>query len=207
MATAIEKRFRVVVNVSAKTTNGESINSIQMVGKKLQFDLQLQIMRFRHHKIGVTTDITKMFNRIALHPSQWDLQRIFRSESPDEPLKEYQITVVMFGLASSPYNVVRTLIQCANENEKKFTKAANVIKNCFYLDDGLFGCETVEEAKILCKEVEFILNQSNFNLKTWSSNSAELEAYMNNISADTYFLNKEDEAKVLGLCWLKSTDG
>lgn len=67
---AIKSRFRVVVDASARTTNGESLNSIQMVGGKLQYDLQLQIMRFRRHKIGVTTDITKLFNRIGLHPNR-----------------------------------------------------------------------------------------------------------------------------------------
>lgn len=44
---AVEKKFRVVFNASCKTTSGESLNSIQMVGEKLQFDLMDQILRFR----------------------------------------------------------------------------------------------------------------------------------------------------------------
>lgn len=203
---AVQKRFRVVVNASAKTNNGESLNSIQMIGSKLQCDLQLQIMRFRQKKIGITTDIKGMFNRIGLNPNQWDLQRIFWRESPNQALKEYHITVVMFGLASSPYNAVRTLIQCANEYEKQFPKASSVIKNCFYMDDGIFGCDTVEEARILCKEVEFILNQANFNLKTWASNSQALEEYLKKETIDKVLLNESDETKVLGLCWLKTSD-
>lgn len=93
---AVKNRFRVVVDASVRTTNGESLNSIQMVGGKLQCDLQLQIMRSRRYKIGVTTDITKMFNRIGLNPSQWDLQRIFWRESPEEDCGCY----VWFGLVT-----------------------------------------------------------------------------------------------------------
>lgn len=64
---AVQKKFRVVVNASQKTSSGESLNSIQMIGSKLQCDTQLQIMRFRRFKIGIATDISKMFNRIGLH--------------------------------------------------------------------------------------------------------------------------------------------
>lgn len=62
----VEKKFHIVVKASAKTTSGESLNSIQMV--KLQYDLSIQIMRFGKYEIGVATDISKMFNRNGLHP-------------------------------------------------------------------------------------------------------------------------------------------
>lgn len=125
---AVESKFRILVNASQKTSSGESLNSIQMTGSKLQCDLQLQIMRFRSHKIGITTDISKMFNNIGLNQKQWDLQRIFWRESDKHDLKEYVITVIMFGLTSSPYNAVRTLNQSASDNEKEFPKAAEIIK-------------------------------------------------------------------------------
>lgn len=43
---AVEDRSQILVDASEKTSNGESLNSIQMIGSKLQCDLQLQIMRF-----------------------------------------------------------------------------------------------------------------------------------------------------------------
>lgn len=42
-----------------KTSNGESLNSIQVIGYKLQYGAQLQIMRWRKHKYAVATDKTK----------------------------------------------------------------------------------------------------------------------------------------------------
>lgn len=202
----VEKKFRVVVNASAKTTSGESLNAIQMTGGKLQYDLALQIMRFGKFQIGVATDISKMFNRIGLHPKQWNLQRLFWRESPKSKLKEYVVTVVMFGLKSSPYNAVRTLKQCARDQAEKFPKAANVIESCFYMDDGIFGCESVAEAKILCKEVEHVLNQGNFPLKGWVSNAKEIEEYMNSLAKEAVLVGGDDETKILGLIWLKATD-
>lgn len=146
-----------------------------MAGPKLQHDLALQLMRFRKHKIAVTTDIAKMFNKIGLNQNQWDFQRIFWRESPKHELKEYVITVVMFRLKFSPFNAVRTLMQCADDHASQFPEAAKAIKTCFYMDDGIFGTDNIQEAKTLCKKVEYVLNRANFTLKIWSSNSKELQ--------------------------------
>lgn len=202
---AVESKFRVVFNGSANFS-GESLNACQMVGPKLQLDLQLQIMRFRRKEVGIATDISKMYNRIGVNPKHWNLQRVFWRENSDEQLKEYVLTVVTFGLASSPCNAVLTLNQCATDYEKNFPKAAKIIQTCFYIDDGIFSCETPQEAKILCKEIEFVLNQGGFPLKIWQSNSSELENYMNSESSSVTSLREEDETKILGLCWLKGSD-
>ncbi|XP_031637052.1 uncharacterized protein LOC116349652 [Contarinia nasturtii] len=165
---AVLKKFRVVMNASQPTSNGESLNSIQMKGPKLQYDSQLQTMRFRRHKHAVATDITKMFNKVGLNPNQWNLHRLFWRDSENKELKEYVMTVVIFGEASSPYNAVRSMIQCAKDHADKFPMASETIIRSFYMDDGIFGCDTVIELKILCKEVEFILSQGHFTLKGWT---------------------------------------
>lgn len=203
---AVMKKFRIVYNASAKTKTGESLNSIQLVGSKLQYDLQLQVMRFRRNKIGVATDISKMFNRIGLNPKQWDLHRVFWRESPNEPIKEYVLTVVTFGLASSAYNSVRALNQCAMDQAMKYPEAAKTIQKCFYMDDGIFGGHTINDPKMLCKEIEFVLEQGGFKLKGWASNSKEVEEYMNAKTEDVTVIGEIDEEKILGLCWIKSTD-
>lgn len=74
------------------------------------------------------------------------------------------------------------------------------------MDDGSFGADTIEEAKLLCKEVEFVLEQGGFALKGWSSNEKALEAYMNANSKGVKILGEDDETKILGLCWLKASD-
>lgn len=202
----ILKKFRIVLNASMMTSANESLNSIQMIGGKLQFDSQLQTMRFRRHRYAIITDIIKMFNQVFLNQEQWDLHRIFWREAPDEPLKEYVMTVVIFGEASSPYNAVRAMIQNARDYAENYPEAAEAIEKSFYMDDGMFGCENINELKILCKEVEFVLGQGGFSLKGWASNSKEVEAYMNTSVSNEVILGENDETKILGLRWLKSTD-
>lgn len=195
---AVIKKFRVVLNGSAKTTNGESLNSIQMKGPKLQFDAQLQTMRFRRHKYAVATDITKMFNRIGLNIDQWNLHRIFWRESENEPLKEYVMSVVIFGEKSSSYNAVRTMLQNAKDYAKQYPKAAEVITKSFYMDDGIFGHDNFNELKILCKEVEFVLSQGLFMLKGWASNSPEIENNLNTSNSEEIVIGEKEKTKILG---------
>lgn len=203
---AVLKKLRIVLNASCKTTSGESLNSIQMVGEKLQRDLHIQIMRFRRHKIGVITDISKMFNQVRINPKQYDLQRAFWRESPEHRLKEYYFTVVIFGSASSAHCAVRAMIQGARDQAKHYPEAARVIEECFYIDDGTFGGKTEEETGLLCREVEFVLAQAGFELKHWASNSKRVEALLNAEGENTTVIGKDDETKVLGLRWLKESD-
>lgn len=133
-----------------------------MIGEKLQRDLHVQIMGFRRHKIGVITDISKMFNQVRINPKQYDLQRIF---SPEHRLKEFYFTVVIFGSASSAHCAVRSMMQCARDQAKHYPEAARIIEECFNVDDGTFGGMTEEETGLLCREIEFVLIQARFELK------------------------------------------
>lgn len=201
------KKFRTVFDASCKTSNGESLNSIQMTGPKLQIDIQLQIMRFRRYKYAVSTDVVKMFRQIGLDPTQWDYQRIFWREAPDQPLEEYQVTVVIYGLTASGHAAVRTMIQCANDHENQYPEAAEIIRKCFYMDDGMFGADTIAILKMRCKEVELVLKKGGFDLSKWCSNSIATERYMQgDVSDDKDLGCTEIEAKILGLRWLKSSD-
>lgn len=201
------EKFRSVFDASSKTTNGESLNSIQMKGPKLQLDIHFHLMRFRRFKYAVVSDVVKMFRQVGIDPSQWDLQRIFWREAPNQPLKEYQITVVIYGLTSSLHAAVRTMIQCAKQYEAQYPHAAEIIQKCFYVDDASFGEETEARLKTLCKEVEWVLKQGGFELSKWASNSREVESYMRaDISEDVELGKAVDLTKVLGLRWLKKSD-
>lgn len=149
------RKFRIVDDASYKTTNGKSLNDVQMTGPKLQFDLNV-IMRFRRQEIAFTADVEKMFKQVRIDPSQWDLMRIFWRESPQHPLKEYWRTTVIFGMASSVYNACRAMIQCARYNAAQFPEAARAIEDSFYMDDGLSGAETIELAQVLCREIVIV---------------------------------------------------
>lgn len=124
---------RIVYDGSCKTNKGVSVNEVQMLGEKLQADLHETTMRLRKFKVVVCGDIKKMFNQIQVDEKQWDCQRIFWRENPSDPLKEYWLTVVTFGLTSSAYLSVRCVLQTARGAENEFPEAARVIQRDFYI--------------------------------------------------------------------------
>ncbi|XP_055296037.1 uncharacterized protein LOC129565314 isoform X1 [Sitodiplosis mosellana] len=200
-------KFRSVFDASCRTSNGQSLNSIQLIGPKLQLDIHYHLMRFRRFRYAVVTDVVKMFRQVSIDQSQWDLQRIFWREAPDQPLREYQITVVIYGLAASLYLAVRSMIQCAEDYGKEYPEAAEIIRRSFYVDDGSFGADSIAALKLLCKEVEFVLGQGGFKLGKWVSNSATVEKHMQfETNEDVELGRSESEAKILGLRWMKETD-
>lgn len=69
-------KLRIVFNASSRTSNGLSLNDILHTGAKLQNDMCDILLWSRTHRILFSADIVKMFRQIAVHPDEWDLQRI-----------------------------------------------------------------------------------------------------------------------------------
>lgn len=203
----IEKKFRIVYDASCKTDKGISLNDVQMLGEKLQRKLHDIIMRFRRHRIAVSADIKKMYNQVKLNRQQWNLQRCFWRESRHEPLREYWLTVVTFGLTSSAHLAVRSVVQAAREANEDFPLAASVIENDYYMDDCTSGASTEVKAIKLAKDMSKILEEAGFELCQWKSNSSnfmkEMEA---SLSESSLVFSEEDESSILGLKWMISKD-
>jgi hypothetical protein len=123
-------------------------------------------------------------------------------ESTEEPLKEYQLTVVTYGMASSGYNAVKAMRQCAIDHEQSFPIGAMAIQNKFYMDDLLSSVNTIEEAIEEQSEMAKVLAKGGFELAKWSSNAKEIVG----ITQDTETPLDKDATSVLGLNWLAATD-
>lgn len=127
----VTTKFRVVFDASCKTTTGVSFNDIQLVGEKLQYDLADTFVRFRRHKVAIAADIKKMFRQVCVDPKQWDCQRIFWREDPDEPLQEFWLTVVTYGMSASLHGSIRAMNQCAKDHAIEWPQASEVVQNDF----------------------------------------------------------------------------
>lgn len=196
-AVAVDRKFRVVFDGSAKSSNGKSINDLQYVGPRLQRDLVDIIMSFRTGQYAVTADICKMYRQVEVLPQQWDLQRILWRKSQTEPIAEYWITVVTYGLASSPYNAVKTLHQCAADNATGFPRAAEVAKSDFYMDDLLTSVETPTSVVLLKKEMIDLLRKGGFELAKWRSNCVDIMLE----EVDPKTVSEQGSTSVLGIVW------
>lgn len=140
----VTTKFRVVFDASCMTSTGRSLNDIQMVGEKLQYDLTDVIQRFRRHSIAVAGDIKKMFRQVRVNPEQ--------------------LTVVTYGMSSSVHNSVRAMQQCALDNEHDYPRAARAVREDFYVDDCFTGADGSVEASQLCSDVDALLKRGGFEL-------------------------------------------
>lgn len=196
-AVAIERKFRVVFDASAKTTNGHSLNEIKYVRLRLQRDLMDVVMNFRVGQFAITADICKMFRQIQVDQAEWDYQRILWRESATEPIRDYWLTVVTYGMASSPYNAVKTLLKCAQDNAQEFPKASRIAQRDFYMDDLMTSVASPEEVQDLKNELDSLLLKGVFELAKWRSNCKTL---MNN-QCDPKLVKEQGSTSVLGMSW------
>ena len=73
-------------DASVKSTTGVSLNDMLMVGPTIQQDLISIVLRFRMHTYAMTADISKMYQKIRVHPEVYNLQRILWRRSSDKPV-------------------------------------------------------------------------------------------------------------------------
>lgn len=186
------QKFRTVFNASAKTTTGISLNETQLVGQKLQKDLFFILMNFRKYQYGVTADIEKMYRQVLVHPDDRKYQKILWREDPLKPIQVYQLKTITYGHASAPHSAIRTLIQCANDNEKQFPLGARIVHECFYVDDLITGADSRNQIQIIREEVTNLLAKGGFHITKWQTNK----------ETDAEIKFEDPEVKsVLGLYW------
>ncbi|XP_054721417.1 uncharacterized protein LOC129231194 [Uloborus diversus] len=200
-------KFRVVFDASAKSSSGASLNDKLMVGPTLQDDIATLLLRFRKHRIAMTSDIVKMYRQILIQPDDTQYQKILWRQSSDEEVKEFRLLTVTYGTASAPYLATKCLQQLAVEESEKFPHASQVVKSDFYVDDLMTGAESVEEVIQLQQEIIEMLKRGGFEIKKWSSNE---ELVLENIPpesrATSLPLEIRDDVKTLGVLWNPATD-
>ncbi|XP_075150731.1 uncharacterized protein LOC142224833 [Haematobia irritans] len=139
-------KLRVAFNASNKTSNGNSLNDILHVGPTLQQDSVLLIVRWRIFRYVFNCDITQMYRQIRVNSSHAPLQRIVFRDSPTRTVQDYELQTVTFGVNCAPYLAIRTLLQLAEDIEKDFPLAPDILRKCMYVDDVLTGTHDLETA-------------------------------------------------------------
>lgn len=196
-------RLRVVYNASSKTSNGLSLNDILLVGPTVHPDLFIVLLRFRHHQYAVMADITKMYLQLVLHPDHADFQRLVWREDPSEPVRDYRITRVCFGVTSSPFLATRALVELAHEHKHSHPLASEIILNSFYVDDCIFSSESLIKAKETQSQLMEVMARGGFVLAKWVSNHPGIQP-TGASESNTALI--QDSTKALGLRWDAESD-
>lgn len=205
---AVTTKLRVVFNASAKTSSKHSLNDLMETGPNLQRDIFCILLKWRQYRYVLTADIEKMYRFIAVHPDHQSLQKIIWRDSPSKLLNEYQLCTVTYGTKAAPYLALRTLKQLAIDDGDKYPEAKPVLLNQFYVDDAIFGRDTLEEAKQTRNQLIQLLNCGGFKLRKWSSNEPQL---IDDLPEDmkspiNFTFTDSQTAKALGLAWNPKED-
>ena len=149
-------------DASAKSSNGLSLNSTLLVGPTLHPKLDTIHLRFRSYPIAVTGDITKLYREVELCEQDRRLHRFVWRNHPSEPILDYEMTRVTFGVAASPYLAVQ---QAASDFGQPFPIASSHVLSSFYVDDLLAGANTPQEALDVHRNLRTLLLKGGFNLR------------------------------------------
>ena len=93
---SLTTELKAVFNGSALTTSGKSLNDIMHTGPNLSPNIVDVLTWIHFHPLVFSTDITKMYRQINVHPQDWNLQRILWLDDKDQ-LTHFHLTTVTYG--------------------------------------------------------------------------------------------------------------
>ena len=198
-------KLRLVFDASAKSASGISLNDLLLVGPTVHSPLIDVLLRFRLHRVALTADVSKMYRAIELVPSDRDLHRFVWRRTPEEPLQDYRMTRVTFGVSASSFAANMSLKQNALDFAVDYPQAAKVVEDSFYVDDGLTGADSIQDAIELQKQLQELFTKGGFLLRKWNSSEP---AVLDHIPADLKEFNPTQQlpdpdqyTKTLGIEW------
>ena len=108
-ASSTTTKLQVVFVASAKSASGASLNDMLLPGTNL-YPLSTDILiSFRMHPIGMSSDISKLFHEVGLHPEDRDLHIYIQGEVASGQVKVVRMIRVTFGVTSSPFLATQVL--------------------------------------------------------------------------------------------------
>ncbi|XP_055589945.1 uncharacterized protein LOC129742126 [Uranotaenia lowii] len=200
-------KTRVVFDGSAKSSSGYSLNDALLVGPVIQDDLISLILRFRTYPFVIVADIEKMYRQVLIHPDETSLQRIFWRFDKNAPLQEFELSTVTYGLSPSSFLATRTLLQLANEDGHRYPLGKAALTKGFYIDDCIYGAETIAETLQTRDELIHLLEKGKFTLRKFASNNFKILEGLSPDKLGTRPTHQFDTSvKTLGIVWKPEKD-
>ena len=156
-------KLRVAWDASRTTTQNKfSLNDI-LLGGIPQYSLVKTLLNWRLKKVAVSTDISKFFNRIILHPQDRKYFNLLWTESmdPNDAPELFTLLVHTFGYKSTSkiaQLVVQLVADVAKQRQLMEVMSALIFS---YVDDINHSLNTIEEALKFKRELKSILESHN----------------------------------------------
>lgn len=202
-------KLRVVFDASAKDLSLISLNENLCNGPRLQLDLLDLLLQFRCFKYALTADIAKMYRQIKINPNDKKFQLIVWRPNPNLPVKTFSMNTVTFGTTSAPYLAIKTLQRLAEDERQNYPIGAECLINGFYVDDFIFGADTIEESLEMKFQTSSILKAGGFHLRKWSTNCKDILETIPVSDRETdpcLTFDSKTSVKTLGIQWCPTSD-
>ena len=197
-------KVHAVFDASSKSTSGTSLNDQLLTGPTVHSSLVDVLLRFRHHRIALTTDVSKMYRAILLDR---DLHRFVWRKESDQPLQDYRMTRLTFSVLSSSFIANMAVKQNAIDQATKFPLAAQAVHKSFYVDDGLVGANSIEEAIELQRQLQDMFSQGGFTLHKCDQRTLEhIPAHFLDPLHSQALPDPDGFSKALGVEWSARLD-
>jgi len=203
-------KIRAVFDASAKSSTGVSLNDTLLVGPTLHPPLVDVLLRFRLYPVALTADVSKMYRAVELTETDKDLHRFVWRSHPSQPLKDYRMTRVTFGVSASSFAANMAVKQNAIDHADDFPLAAEIVDKSFYVDDCLTGASDSNSALHLQQQLTKLFSCGGFVLRKWNSNDPSvLKKIPEDLrdSREVHIFTEDNEySKTLGIGWNVASD-
>lgn len=156
-------KIRVVFDASAKSSSGFSLNDCLATSPKLQNDITDILLRSRFYKYLFIADIAKMYRQIRVNNADCTYQHILWRSSPNEEVKEYELSTITYGVNAVLYLAIRCLHQLDSDCGTELPLAKNLLVTSTYVDDIMAGADTEKDVLELQRQIISLLHKGGFN--------------------------------------------
>lgn len=162
------------------------------------------MLRFREYEIAMVGDIKDMFLKVKISLNDQDAFRFLWRDNPNESVKTYKMTSLIFGANCLPF--IAQFIKNKNAQRYELLKpaAAQAIRNQHYMDDYIDSQPNKNTCIELVRDIIHIHKQGDFEICNWLSNSTivvnSLPALAASVAAVRIGARHEGE-RALGIVW------
>ena len=187
-------KCRPVFDASARSPSGYSLNDCLHVGPPLLPLIPNILLRFRMNAIGLTSDITKAFLQLGLHPEDRDVTRYIVKDG--ESFKTMRFQRVCFGINAAPF-LLNATIRHHLQMQPSSPLTRDMARN-FFVDNWISGGPDVDSSLANAEHARLLMNAAGMSLTQWTTNSPELRQCL---QTSGFQVEQDEDVKVLGLRW------
>lgn len=198
-------KVRAVLNASAKTSTGFSLNDCLCVGPVIQPELFDLLISWRKFEFAISGDIEKMYRMMYVNANHANYQCILWQRPGSNEIAAYRLLTVTFGTSSAPFQATRGVYEIGERIKESNPQLSDMIQTSFYVDDFLKSFSTIESAKAARLLITETLDEFGFKLRKWKSNDVRILENVDDANCEAS-MDFDSTFKTLGIAWQSNSD-